>query len=110
MSNKIKFTAEVLEAIFAELALGKSIKKVLEAKSLSWEGQAFTKNLKIGQEYEQAKSDGVDYLLSEATSQLESAIADFKINGKGDLAISHLVRRSCCINQMESYPFITQIF
>ena len=38
MSNKIKFTAEVLEAIFAELALGKSIKKVLEAKSLSWEG------------------------------------------------------------------------
>ena len=38
MSNKVKFTAEVLESLFAELALGKGIKKALEARSLSWEG------------------------------------------------------------------------
>ena len=67
MSNKVKFTSEVLESLFAELALGKGIKKALEARSLSWEGfrKLLHKKPKIRQEYEQAKQDGVDYLLSE---------------------------------------------
>ena len=57
MSSKIKFTSEVLESLFAELALGKGIKKALEARSLSWEGfrKLLHKKPKIRQEYEQAK-------------------------------------------------------
>lgn len=101
MSNKVKFTSEVLESLFAELALGKGIKKALEARSLSWEGfrKLLHKKPKVRQEYEQAKQDGVDYLLSEATSQLETAIADFKLNGKGDLAISHLVKEAVSLTK-----------
>lgn len=104
MSNKVKFTSEVLESLFAELALGKGIKKALEARSLSWEGfrKLLHKKPKIRQEYEQAKQDGVDYLLSEATSQLESAIADFKLNGKGDLAISHLVKEAVALTKWKA--------
>ncbi len=101
MSNKVKFTSEVLESLFAELALGKGIKKALEDRSLSWEGfrKLLHKKPKVRQEYEQAKQDGVDYLLSEATSQLETAIADFKLNGKGDLAISHLVKEAVSLTK-----------
>ena len=104
MSNKVKFTSEVLESLFAELALGKGIKKALEARSLSWEGfrKLLHKKPKIRQEYEQAKQDGVDYLLSEATSQLESVIADFKLNGKGDLAISHLVKETVALTKWKA--------
>ena len=82
----------------------KRIKKALEARSLSWEGfrKLLHKKPKIRQEYEQAKQDGVDYLLSEATSQLESAIADFKINGKGDLAISHLVKEAVALTKWKA--------
>lgn len=77
MSNKVKFTAEVLESLFAELALGKGIKKALEARSLSWEGfrKLLHKKPKVRQEYEQAKQDGVDYLLSEATYQTSKLMA-----------------------------------
>lgn len=104
MSNKVKFTSEVLESLFAELALGKGIKKALEARSLSWEGfrKLLHKKPKVRQEYEQAKQDGVDYLLSEATSQLETAIADFKLNGKGDLAISHLVKEAVALTKWKA--------
>lgn len=104
MSNKVKFTSEVLESLFAELALGKGIKKALEARSLSWEGfrKLLHKKPKVRQEYEQAKQDGVDYLLSEATSQLESAIADFKLNGKGDLAISHLIKEAVALTKWKA--------
>jgi len=104
MSNKVKFTSEVLESLLAELALGKGIKKALEARSLSWEGfrKLLHKKPKVRQEYEQAKQDGVDYLLSEATSQLETAIADFKINGKGDLAISHLVKEAVALTKWKA--------
>ena len=104
MSNTVKFTSEVLSAIFEELALGRSIKAVLKDKGLSWEGfrKTLHKKAKIRQEYETAKQDGVDYLLSEATSQLETAIADFKINGKGDLAISHLVKEAVALTKWKA--------
>ena len=96
MSNKIKFTQSVLAYIFEQLAIGRSIKKVLadDKVNASWEG--FRKLLhnkpKLRVEYELSKSDGVDYLLSECSEQLQSTINDFKINGKGDLGIANVVK------------------
>lgn len=104
MSNKVKFTPETLEAIFSDLAIGKSIKKTLEARSLSWEGfrKLLHKKPKIREQYETAKADGVDYLLSDATTQLEEAITNFKNNGKGDLAISHLVKEAVNLSKWKA--------
>jgi len=104
--NKTKFTPEKLDYIFEQLALGRGIKKVLDDDSVkaSWEGfrKLLHKKPKIREEYETAKQDGVDYLLSEASEQLQTAINEFKINGKGDLAISHLVKEAVALSKWKA--------
>lgn len=94
MSNTVKFTSEVLSAIFEELALGRSIKAVLKDKGLSWEGfrKTLHKKAKIRQEYETAKQDGVQYLLDCGVETIQKAIEDLKDNPnqKNSMAISHL--------------------
>ena len=64
--NKIKFDKKTLEDIFQKIALGNSIKSVLDDKNLSYEGlrKLMRKKPKIRQLYEEAKEDGIDYLLS----------------------------------------------
>ena len=64
--NKIKFDNKTLEDVFEQLALGKSVKSVLDEKNLSYEGlrKLMRKKPKIRRLYEEAKEDGIDYLLS----------------------------------------------
>jgi len=102
--NNIKFTNEVLNKIYSELALGNGIKTILKDLNLSWEGfrQLMHKKPKIREQYELAKQDGVDYLLSESSTQLNKAIEDFKNNGKGDLAISHLVKEAVALTKWKA--------
>lgn len=102
--NNIKFTHEVLNKIYSELALGNGIKTILKDLNLSWEGfrQLMHKKPKIREQYELAKQDGVDYLLSESSTQLNKAIEDFKNNGKGDLAISHLVKEAVALTKWKA--------
>ena len=61
--NNIKFTNEVLNKIYCQLALGNGIKNILKDLNLSWEGfrQLMHKKPKVSGQYELAKQDGVDY-------------------------------------------------
>ena len=102
--NHIKFTNEVLNRIYSQLALGNGIKTILKDLELSWEGfrQLMHKKPKVREQYELAKQDGVDYLLSESATELKKAIEDFKANGKGDLATSHLIKEFVQLNKWKA--------
>ena len=102
--NNIKFTNEILDQIYCQLALGNGIKNILKDLNLSWEGfrKLMHKKPKVREQYELAKQDGVDYLLSESATQLREAIEDFKANGKGDLATSHLIKEAVALTKWKA--------
>ena len=102
--NNIKFTNEILDQIYCQLALGNGIKNILKDLNLSWEGfrKLMHKKPKVREQYELAKQDGVDYLLSETATQLREAIEDFKANGKGDLATSHLIKEAVALTKWKA--------
>ena len=102
--NNIKFTNEVLNKIYCQLALGNGIKNILKDLDLSWEGfrQLMHKNPKVREQYELAKQDGVDYFLSDSATELKKAIEDFKANGKGDLATSHLIKEAVALTKWKA--------
>ena len=60
------------------------------------------KKPKVREQYELAKQDGVDYLLSESATELKKAIEDFKANGKGDLATSHLIKEAVALTKWKA--------
>jgi predicted peroxiredoxin len=102
--NKIKFDKKTLENIFKKIALGNSIKSVLDDMNLSYEGfrKTIRKSDKLKKLYDDAKEDGVELLLSESNKKLEDAINEFKINGKGDLATSHLIKEFVQLNKWKA--------
>jgi len=102
--NNIKFTNEILDQIYCQLALGNGIKNILKDLNLSWEGfrKLMHKKPKVREQYELAKQDGVDYLLSESATELRKAIEDFKANGKGDLATSHLIKEAVALTKWKA--------
>ena len=99
--NKIKFDNKTLEDVFEQLALGKSVKSVLDDKNLSYEGlrKLMRKKPKIRRLYEEAKEDGIDYLLSNNIDMLNKTVDEFKANGKGDLAITNLLKEITNLNR-----------
>jgi predicted peroxiredoxin len=102
--NKIKFDKKTLEDIFQKIALGNSIKSVLDNMNLSYEGfrKTIRKSDKLKKLYDDAKEDGVELLLSESNKKLEDAINEFKANGKGDLATSHLIKEFVQLNKWKA--------
>ena len=102
--NNIKFTNEILDQIYCQLALGNGIKNILKDLNLSWEGfrKLMHKKPKVREQYELAKQDGDDYLLSESATELRKAIEDFKANGKGDLATSHLIKEAVALTKWKA--------
>ena len=96
--NNIKFTSEICNELFEQLALGKSIKSALKDKGLSWEGfrkhllKCYKKGDKTREKYNQAKMDGIDYILDNGIERLEQSIIDLKDNPnqRASLAISNL--------------------
>ena len=102
--NKTKFDNQTLEDIFEQLALGKSVKSVLDEKKLSYEGlrKLMRKKPKIRQLYEEAKEDGIDYLLSNNIDILNKTVEEFKANGKGDLAITNLLKEITNLNRWKA--------
>ena len=102
--NKIKFDKKTLEDIFQKIALGNSIKSVLDKMNLSYEGfrKTIRKSDKLKKLYDDAKEDGVELLLSESNKKLEDAINEFKANGKGDLATSHLIKEFVQLNKWKA--------
>ncbi|MBT7683220.1 MAG: hypothetical protein HN636_02025 [Cryomorphaceae bacterium] len=102
--NKIKFDSATLEDVFEQLALGKSVKSVLDDKKLSYEGlrKLMRKKPKIRQLYNEAKEDGIDYLLSNNIDMLNKTVDEFKANGKGDLAITNLLKEITNLNRWKA--------
>ena len=102
--NKIKFDSATLEDVFEQLALGKSVKSVLDDKNLSYEGlrKLMRKKPKIRRLYEEAKEDGIDYLLSNNIDMLNKTVDEFKANGKGDLAITNLLKEITNLNRWKA--------
>ncbi len=102
--NKIKFDSATLEDVFEQLALGKSVKSVLDEKNLSYEGlrKLMRKKPKIRKLYEEAKEDGIDYLLSNNIDLLNKTVDEFKANGKGDLAITNLLKEITNLNRWKA--------
>jgi len=102
--NKIKFDNKTLEDVFEQLALGKSVKSVLDDKNLSYEGlrKLMRKKPKIRKLYEEAKEDGIDYLLSNNIDLLNKTVDEFKANGKGDLAITNLLKEITNLNRWKA--------
>ena len=102
--NTVKFDKNTLEDIFKKIALGNSIKSVLDEMNLSYEGfrKTIRKNDKLKKLYDDAKEDGVELLLSESNKKLEEAINEFKANGKGDLATSHLIKEFVQLNKWKA--------
>ena len=102
--NKIKFDNKTLEDVFEQLALGKSVKSVLDDKNLSYEGlrKLMRKKPKIRQLYEEAKEDGIDYLLSNNIDLINKKVDEFKANGKGDLAITNLLKEITNLNRWKA--------
>jgi len=100
----MKYDQATLEEIFEQLALGKSVKSVLDDKNLSYEGlrKLMRKKPKIRQLYEEAKEDGIDYLLSNNIDILNKTVEEFKANGKGDLAITNLLKEITNLNRWKA--------
>ena len=100
----MKYDQATLEDIFEQLALGKSVKSVLDDKKLSYEGlrKLMRKKPKIRQLYEEAKEDGIDYLLSNNIDILNKTVEEFKANGKGDLAITNLLKEITNLNRWKA--------
>ena len=102
--NTTKFDNQTLSEIFEQLALGKSVKSVLDEKQLSYEGlrKLMRKKPKIRKLYEEAKEDGIDYLLSNNIDMLNKTVEEFKANGKGDLAITNLLKEITNLNRWKA--------
>jgi len=90
MANKTKYSKELIDLIMTDLAQGISIKNTLKTHSLSWE--CFRKWLlnvnkypKLREMYSQAKSDGIEYCLSDAQNLINSAVEDARHKEKVDL-------------------------
>ena len=102
--NTTKFDNHTLSEIFEQLALGKSVKSVLDERQLSYEGlrKLMRKKPKIRKLYEEAKEDGIDYLLSNNIDILNKTVEEFKANGKGDLAITNLLKEITNLNRWKA--------
>ena len=50
------------------------------------------KDQEIRKNYEQAKTDGIEYLLSDATDTINQALEDSKFKEKTDLGQTHLIK------------------
>jgi hypothetical protein len=50
------------------------------------------KDSNLRKEYEQAKTDGIEYLLSDATDTINEALENSKFKEKTDLGQTHLIK------------------
>ena len=99
MANKTKKNPKVLQEIYEERDTGASIRSCLSPRNKKedrpcW--QSFrtwmAKDPEIRKNYEQAKTDGIEYLLSDATDTINQALEDSKFKEKTDLGQTHLIK------------------
>tara|TARA_R110001606_G_scaffold80646_1_gene185998 strand:+ start:712 stop:1026 length:315 start_codon:yes stop_codon:yes gene_type:complete len=89
MANKTKKCDKVIKEMLEELAIGKSLRAVLSPKNKDpnrpcWETfrSWMKKDIDLRKEYEVAKTDGIEYLLSDATDTINEALENSKFKEK----------------------------
>ena len=91
MANKTKKNDKVIKVMLEELAQGKSLRAVHSPQNKDpdrpcWETfrSWMRKEPELRQQYEDAKTDGIEYLLSDAQDLLNSSIEASKFKEKTD--------------------------
>ena len=99
MANKTKKSDKVIREMLEELAQGKSLRAVLSPQNKDPERPCWetfrtwmAKDPEIRKNYEQAKTDGIEYLLSDATDTINEALESSKFKEKTDLGQTHLIK------------------
>jgi len=97
MANKTKYDKKLILEILADLAKGQSIRQVLSKENRPcWETFRSWLNSpkypELRNQYATAKSDGIEYVLSDAQDLLNDALANSKTKDKTDLGQTHLVK------------------
>ena len=95
--RKPKYNKTLLREVFEDLAKGLSITKALQKPNRpAW--STFREYLNnypdLKEEYLKAKSEGIEFVLNEAENLLDETITETQQKGKGDLALTHLVKSS----------------
>ena len=112
MANKTKYSKTVITEILSELAQGKSIRSCLspinkQPERPCWETfRSCMRDIKkypnLRTEYENAKTDGIEYLLSDASDLLNESIANSKLKDKTDLGQTHLIKAFVDLSKWKS--------
>ena len=95
MANKTKYSKALVNEIMEDLAKGQSIRQALNKEnSPCWETFRtwMRKYPEVRQQYSESKSDGIEWLLSDAQDVLNDALANSKTKDKTDLGQTHLVK------------------
>ena len=99
MANQKKKNPKVIAEITEELATGSSIRSCLSPRNKKedrpcWQSFRLwmAKDSNLRKEYEQAKTDGIEYLLSDATDTINEALENSKFKEKTDLGQTHLIK------------------
>jgi len=99
MANKTKKNPKVIAEIIEELAIGLSIRSCLSPKNKNpdrpcW--QSFrtwmAKDQELRSQYEIAKADSMEFVMSEASDLLVSSLAESRLQEKTDLGKTHLIK------------------
>tara|TARA_R110000822_G_scaffold208501_1_gene344422 strand:- start:20 stop:439 length:420 start_codon:yes stop_codon:yes gene_type:complete len=99
MANKSKKNPKVIAEIMEELAIGLSIRSCLSPQNKKedrpcWQSFRLwmAKDQDLRKNYELAKTDGIEYLLSDATDLINQSLEDSKFKEKTDLGQTHLIK------------------
>ena len=99
MANKTKKCDKVIKEMLEELAIGKSLRAVLSPKNKDpnrpcWETfrSWMKKDIDLRKEYETAKADSMEFVMSEASELLVSSLAESRLQEKTDLGKTHLIK------------------
>ena len=95
MANKTKYSKALVNEIMEDLAKGQSIRQALNKENRPcWETIRtwMRKYPEVRQQYSESKSDGIEWLLSDAQDVLNDALANSKTKDKTDLGQTHLVK------------------
>ena len=95
MANKTKYSKALVNEIMEDLAKGQSIRQPLNKENRPcWETFRtwMRKYPEVRQQYSESKSDGIEWLLSDAQDVLNDALANSKTKDKTDLGQTHLVK------------------
>jgi len=99
MANKTKKNDKIIKEMFQELAQGKSLRSVLSPQNKDpnrpcWETLRtwMKKDDDLRKNYETAKSDSMEFVMSEASDLLKSSLEDSRHTDKTDLGKTHLIK------------------